>query len=156
MKENETSPIIATLRREILSGKYLSFFGAAIGATLLLQVTIVTDTIIVGQLLGSVPMSGVRVASPIVNILNVLAMLIGAQRPTVTIALQRLARAGLLIREATDRWLLTNHAIERLGSPCAPRAIVEHPAIGQMYTHLLVLSVHLCFSLSASPAARRK
>jgi Mn-dependent DtxR family transcriptional regulator len=44
-------------------------------------------------------------------------MLIGAQRPTVTIALQRLARAGLLTRERTDRWLLTNAAMERLKHP---------------------------------------
>ena len=64
---------------------------------------------------GKVGPDGVHVSLPLTH--EVLAMLIGAQRPTVTIALQRLARAGLLIREATDRWLLTNHAIERLGSP---------------------------------------
>ncbi len=44
-------------------------------------------------------------------------MLIGAHRPTVTIALQRLTRAGFLIRESTDRWLLTNWAIDRLKHP---------------------------------------
>lgn len=66
-----------------LGGQYRKFFGASIAAALLLQVTIVTDTIIVGQLLGPVAMSGVRVASPIVNILNVLAMLVGVGGSTV-------------------------------------------------------------------------
>ncbi len=67
-----------------LGGQYRKFFGASVAAVLLLQVTIVTDTIIVGQLLGPVPMSGVRVASPIVNILNVLGMLVGVGGATLT------------------------------------------------------------------------
>jgi len=46
-----------------------------------------------------------------------LAMLVGAHRPPVTLALQRLSRAGLLMRERPDRWLLTKLAIERLGEP---------------------------------------
>ena len=66
-----------------MGGQYRKFFGASVAAALLLQVTIVTDTIIVGQLLGPVPVSGVRVASPIVNILNVLAMLVGVGGSTV-------------------------------------------------------------------------
>jgi DNA-binding IclR family transcriptional regulator len=44
-------------------------------------------------------------------------MLVGSQRPTVTLALQRLARAGLLIREENDRWLLTKRAIRLLEDP---------------------------------------
>jgi hypothetical protein len=64
---------------------------------------------------GTVGPDGVHVSLPLTH--EVLGMLIGAQRPTVTIALQRLARAGLLRKEASDRWLLTNHAIERLGRP---------------------------------------
>ena len=64
---------------------------------------------------GKVGPDGVRVSLPLTH--EVLGMLIGAQRPTVTIALQRLARAGLLRRERTDRWLLTNAAIERLRHP---------------------------------------
>lgn len=52
-------------------------------ALLLLQVTIVTDTIIVGQLLGPVPMAGIRVASPVVNVLNVLSMLVGVGGSTL-------------------------------------------------------------------------
>jgi CRP/FNR family transcriptional regulator, cyclic AMP receptor protein len=64
---------------------------------------------------GTVGPDGVHVSLPLTH--EVLGMLIGAQRPTVTIALQRLARAGLLVREATDRWLLTNDAVERLGRP---------------------------------------
>jgi DNA-binding transcriptional ArsR family regulator len=70
---------------------------------------------LLAQRWGRVGPDGVHVSLPLTH--EVLAMLIGAQRPTVTIALQRLARAGLLIREATDRWLLTNQAIERLGRP---------------------------------------
>lgn len=64
---------------------------------------------------GKVGRDGVHVSLPLTH--EVLGMLIGAQRPTVTIALQRLARAGLLVRENSDRWLLTHHAIERLGRP---------------------------------------
>ena len=45
------------------------------------------------------------------------SMLVGSHRPTVTIALQKLAREGLLIRESSNRWLLTKHAIDRLDDP---------------------------------------
>ena len=64
---------------------------------------------------GRVGPEGVHVDLPLTH--GVLAMLIGAQRPTVTLALQRLTRAGLLNRERSDRWLLTNEAIESLGHP---------------------------------------
>lgn len=58
---------------------------------------------------------GVRVELPLTH--EVLALLVGAQRPSVTVALQRLAQADLLLRPARDRWLLTRLAIERLESP---------------------------------------
>lgn len=79
-----------------ISGQYWKFFMASVAATVLLQVTIVTDTIIVGQLLGPVPMSGVRVASPFVNVLNVISMLVGVGGATlVSIAIgQRKADAA--------------------------------------------------------------
>jgi CRP/FNR family transcriptional regulator, cyclic AMP receptor protein len=64
---------------------------------------------------GRVGPEGVHVVLPLTH--ETLAMLVGAHRPTVTIALQRLTRAGLLIRERRDRWLLTNLAIERLEQP---------------------------------------
>lgn len=64
---------------------------------------------------GRVGPDGVHVTLPLTH--EVLAMLVGAHRPTVTIALQRLTRAGLLTRERPDRWLLTNRAIEYLGEP---------------------------------------
>ncbi|MGH2858524.1 MAG: helix-turn-helix domain-containing protein [Solirubrobacteraceae bacterium] len=64
---------------------------------------------------GRVGPDGVHVTLPLTH--EVLAMLVGAHRPTVTIALQRLARSGLLIRERSDRWLLTNSAIESLADP---------------------------------------
>lgn len=64
---------------------------------------------------GKMAPDGVHISLPLTH--EVLAMLIGAQRPTVTLALQRLARVGLLTRERTDRWLLTNRAIESLSHP---------------------------------------
>jgi hypothetical protein len=64
---------------------------------------------------GKVGPHGVHVTLPVTH--EVLAMLIGAQRPTVTVALQRLTRARFLIRESRDRWLLTNAAIDCLGHP---------------------------------------
>lgn len=64
---------------------------------------------------GTVTPEGVQVDLPITH--EVLAMLVGAHRPTVTIALQRLSRAGYLIRRRPDRWLLTRAAIDLLGTP---------------------------------------
>ncbi len=64
---------------------------------------------------GRVGPQGVHVTLPVTH--DVLAMLVGAQRPTVTLALQRLSRADLVRREPPDRWLLTRRAIEILGRP---------------------------------------
>jgi CRP-like cAMP-binding protein len=64
---------------------------------------------------GRVSPHGVYVRLPLTH--SVLAMLVGAQRPTVTLALQRLARGGLLLREQTDRWLLTKAATQMLDRP---------------------------------------
>jgi DNA-binding transcriptional ArsR family regulator len=72
---------------------------------------------------GKVGTAGVYVTLPLTH--EVLAMLIGAHRPTVTIALQRLTRAGFLIRERSDRWLLTNSAIETLEHPERLGLVVE-------------------------------
>ncbi|MGH2866349.1 MAG: helix-turn-helix domain-containing protein [Solirubrobacteraceae bacterium] len=64
---------------------------------------------------GTVSPEGVYVTLPLTH--EILAMLVGAHRPPVTIALQRLSRAGLLTRARSDRWLLTNLAVQRLGEP---------------------------------------
>ena len=64
---------------------------------------------------GRVGPRGVQVTLPVTH--DVLAMLVGAHRPTVSIALKRLSEAGLLIRERPDRWLLTNQAVEWLRDP---------------------------------------
>lgn len=64
---------------------------------------------------GTVSTQGVRVTLPLTH--ETLAMLVGSRRPTVTIALQRLARAGLLVRERNHQWLLTTRAIELLANP---------------------------------------
>ena len=61
---------------------------------------------------GRVSPRGVSLRLPVTH--DVLAMLVGALRPTVTLALQRLKGADLLIRERSDQWLLTNRAIEIL------------------------------------------
>jgi hypothetical protein len=72
---------------------------------------------------GRVGTEGVYVTLPLTH--EVLAMLIGAHRPTVTIALQRLTRSGFLIRERSDRWLLTNSAIETLQHPESLALVVD-------------------------------
>jgi CRP/FNR family cyclic AMP-dependent transcriptional regulator len=72
---------------------------------------------------GRVGTEGVYVTLPLTH--EVLGMLIGAHRPTVTIALQRLTRAGFLIRERSDRWLLTNKAIETLAHPESMGLVVD-------------------------------
>jgi len=64
---------------------------------------------------GRVGVDGVRITLPLTH--ELLSMLIGAHRPTVTIALQRLRRAGLLERRGSDLWVLTRLAIDRLGEP---------------------------------------
>lgn len=64
---------------------------------------------------GKVVPEGVHVSLPLTH--EVLAMLIGAHRPTVTLGLQRLTRSGFLIRERPNRWLLSNRAIESLRHP---------------------------------------
>jgi DNA-binding transcriptional ArsR family regulator len=64
---------------------------------------------------GKVGPDGVHVTLPLTH--ELLSVLVGSHRPTVTIALQRLARAGLLTRERSDRWLLTSRAAELLAHP---------------------------------------
>jgi CRP-like cAMP-binding protein len=61
---------------------------------------------------GKVGQDGVHVSLPLTH--EILAMLVGAQRPTVTIALHGLAEETLLTRESRDRWLLTNLAMSQL------------------------------------------
>jgi CRP-like cAMP-binding protein len=70
---------------------------------------------------GRIGPAGVVITLPLTH--EVLAMLIGAQRPTVTIGLQRLMRARYLIRERSNRWLLTNKAIECLRDPESLRLV---------------------------------
>ena len=64
---------------------------------------------------GRVGLDGVRVTLPVTH--ELLAVIVGSRRPTVSLALQRLSAAELLIRESSDRWLLSNEAIERLAHP---------------------------------------
>lgn len=64
---------------------------------------------------GVVGVDGVRITLPLTH--EVLAMLIGVRRPAVTLALQRLSRADLLVRVGRDRWVLTNAAMQRMHQP---------------------------------------
>lgn len=64
---------------------------------------------------GTVSPAGVHITLPLTH--EILAMLVGAHRPTVSIAVQRLERAGLLHRESRDRWLLSTRAIKALEDP---------------------------------------
>jgi CRP/FNR family transcriptional regulator, cyclic AMP receptor protein len=82
---------------------------------------------------GKVGTEGVYVTLPLTH--EVLAMLIGAHRPTVTIALQRLTRAGFLIRERSDRWLLTNSAIETLEHPESMALVVDDDSMYGVEQH---------------------
>jgi CRP/FNR family cyclic AMP-dependent transcriptional regulator len=64
---------------------------------------------------GRVGSDGITIALPLTH--EVLAMIIGVQRPTVTLALHRLSDADLLMRPRPDRWLLTRAAIDYLHNP---------------------------------------
>lgn len=64
---------------------------------------------------GKVTPEGVLVKLALTH--QMLATAIGCQRPSATLALQRLAQNGLLIRQSADRWLLTTEAIEVLNEP---------------------------------------
>jgi hypothetical protein len=64
---------------------------------------------------GAVSTAGVVVKLPLTH--QVLAMLVGSHRPTVTLALQKLARRELLVRESSSRWLLTQKGIDCLAHP---------------------------------------
>jgi CRP/FNR family cyclic AMP-dependent transcriptional regulator len=61
---------------------------------------------------GRVGPDGIRVQLPLTH--ELLSMLVGAHRPTVTTALRRLDDSGLLHRERRDSWLLTRAAVDRL------------------------------------------
>lgn len=61
---------------------------------------------------GVVTAGGVAVRLPLTH--QVLAMLIGSHRPSVTTALKLLDQDGLVVREGRERWLITTRAIEML------------------------------------------
>jgi hypothetical protein len=68
---------------------------------------------LLGDRWGKVGPEGITIPLPLTH--ETVAMLVGVRRPSATLALQRLARGGLLLRPRSDRWLLTNQAVELLG-----------------------------------------
>mgnify|MGYP002622750729 CR=1 FL=1 len=62
---------------KIIKKKYLQFFFSMLLSVLCLQVTTIIDTIIVGNAIGTMEMSGVKSASPIINFVSVFATLLG-------------------------------------------------------------------------------
>lgn len=70
---------------------------------------------------GRVHGDQVRVSIPLTH-LNI-ARLVGARRPTVTTALQRLAQAGLVVQDGNGHWLL------REGPPQDPRGVDGRPLV---------------------------
>lgn len=62
---------------------------------------------------GKVNPDGVRIDLPLTH--EVLAMIIGARRPSVTVGLSHLASEGILERVSRHEWQLTRKAIDRLG-----------------------------------------
>ncbi|HEX3833025.1 MAG TPA: Crp/Fnr family transcriptional regulator [Solirubrobacteraceae bacterium] len=67
---------------------------------------------LLGERWGRVGTEGITITLPLTH--ETLAMLVGVRRPTVTLALKRLSEAGLLERHGSDRWLLTNRAVNAL------------------------------------------
>ncbi|HET9125558.1 MAG TPA: Crp/Fnr family transcriptional regulator [Solirubrobacteraceae bacterium] len=61
---------------------------------------------------GRMGPEGISITLPLTH--ETLAMIIGVQRPTVTLALRRLSDAGLLTRPKRDCWVLTRDAIDHL------------------------------------------
>ena len=63
---------------------------------------------------GTVTAFGVAVSLQLTH--EVLGRLVGAQRPTVTLALSELAEAGLVVRVPKAGWLLSRDSYGELGS----------------------------------------
>ena len=74
----------------------------------------------IAEELGRVAVEGVTVDLPVTH--AVLGRLVGAQRPTVTLALKALAQEGRLSRRGTQ-WLLPHDAVAHRGSDPAPAAL---------------------------------
>jgi DNA-binding transcriptional ArsR family regulator len=78
---------------------------------------------------GKVTADGIRIPLHLTH--EVLAMLVGTRRPTVTLSLQRLAQADLVIRERRDRWLLTKAARDYLNEPTS-QVLQQVPALADL------------------------
>lgn len=104
----------ALTERTAARARYLALFAAMtqvprVNVRLLLIFWVLADR------WGTVTPDGVVITLPLTH--ELLAVLAGCRRPTVSIALKRLSDAELLIRRSHDRWLLTHLAMEALADP---------------------------------------
>ncbi len=61
----------------IIKKKYMQFFISMFVSVLFLQFTTIIDTMIVGNLVGTSQMSGIRVSAPVINMISTFSTLIG-------------------------------------------------------------------------------
>lgn len=98
---------------------------------------------------GVVTRDGIRITLPLTH--EILAMLVGTRRPTVTIALQRLARAGLLRREGHEEWMLSTDALRWLEEPASLRLIAANGGGESSYADALGEADHPLASGGVAP-----
>jgi CRP/FNR family transcriptional regulator, cyclic AMP receptor protein len=96
---------------------------------------------------GTVSADGVAVPTRLTH--EVIAQLVGAQRPTVTTALQALSRTGLLTRRADRTWLLAHRGRGMGGSAPRDRGLLR-PRPGAAL-HGALASPHLASSYTLTP-----
>lgn len=93
----------ALIRRLIVRARRLSL-QTAINAVPRIEARIEATLWALGQRLGRVTPEGIALALPLTH--SLLAEMVGAQRPSVSIALGRLQACGTVVRTRRDRWLL--------------------------------------------------
>ncbi len=106
-----------------LMAKSVVLSAPLIGERLLLLFAVLADR------WGRVTPQGVRIDLPLTH--ELLAVLCGARRPSVTMALRELADQGLLTRDANGRWILRRNVIA---------AAFDKPSCWEEYAQALGLS----------------
>lgn len=78
---------------------------------------------VLAQRWGTVGPNGVFVRLPLTH--QMLSTLVGAQRPSTTLALDALRRRGWVLRQGSDGWIITHDAIAHLAELTAVPALFE-------------------------------